>query len=363
VLATKSFNYDNPGAVRVVATMAARVSVILPVRDGGRFIAAAVDSVLTQTLSALELIAADDGSTDGTLSVLATYASRDRRIRVVRRPAAGIASALEAGCAIASAPLLARMDADDVAEPDRLARQVDHLDRHPAVAVVGSAVTYVGADNEVIKVGRVPADDATIREQLTREAVFFHPTVVLRRAAYEAVGGYRTVAEPCEDLDLWLRLAERFELANLDEPLLRYRVHPGQVTARDAATAAAAVLAVRRAAARRAAGGPDPLAGRRRLDRETLDALGITPTDAAYEQVGVLVTAAVKMTQAGCPAAAAQRWDEALRIARAHPRRTELVSAVLRARDTRGDRATHRSWADRLVSGPLSRRPAPGRRA
>jgi glycosyltransferase involved in cell wall biosynthesis len=303
----------------------------MPVRDGGVHLVAAVESILGQTLTALELVVVDDGSTDGTAELLAQYADRDRRVRVVPRPAVGLGAALRAGCDVARADLLARMDADDVALPDRLTRQVAFLTRHPAVAMVGSAVTYVDPAGAPIKVGPVPPDDATIRERLQREAVFFHPTVVMRRSAYHTVGGYRNAASPCEDLDLWLRLAERYELANLAEPLLHYRLHPSQASW-DAATTAAAQLAVREAARLRAAGQPDPLPAHGRLEDALLRRLGISSIDVTHEQVAVLSYAATKMTQAGCSDAAAQHWRRALRLARRLPRRAELVPAVLRAR-------------------------------
>jgi hypothetical protein len=338
------------------------VSVVMPVRDGGVFLAAAMESILGQTLTALELVVVDDGSTDGTADLLAQYADRDRRVRVVRQSAVGLGAALRIGCDLAQGDLLARMDADDIAVPDRLARQVAFLSRHPAVAVVGSAVTYVDPSGATIKVGPATPDDATIRERLQREAVFFHPTVLMRRSAYRAVGGYRSVAVPCEDLDLWLRLAERYELANLTEPLLRYRLHPSQIMSRGTAATATAVLAVRAAARLRAAGEPDPLAAHERLDEDLLARLGISSVDIAHEQVAVLSYAATKMGQAGCLDAAAQHWRDALRLARRLPRRAELVPVVLRARAERGGTGGRLAgWRDLLLAWALSHRPAPRR--
>jgi len=177
----------------------------------------------------------------------------------------------------------------------------------------------------------------------------------MRRDAYEAVGGYRSIAVPCEDLDLWLRLAERYQLANLTEPLLRYRLHPRQVSSRDAEATAAAVLAVRAAARWRAAGRPDPLDGRDRLDEALLTRLGVSAADVARERAAVLSYAAVKMGQAGCADAAADHWRRALRVAWRDPHRTELVPAVLRARAERGGDARRAAvWRDRVAARALS---------
>ena len=103
--------------------MTPRVSVVMPVRDGERFLREALDSTLAQTLDDLELIVVDDGSTDGTPGTLADAAQRDPRVRVERQEPGGLTVALNAGCALAEAALIARMDADDVMLPDRLERQ------------------------------------------------------------------------------------------------------------------------------------------------------------------------------------------------------------------------------------------------
>src|SRR5262245_48539446 len=115
-----------------------RVSVVMPVRDGERFLGEAVDSILGQTLADLELV--DDGSTDSTPEILAGYAARDPRVRVHSRPAGGLTAALNAGCALAVAPYIARMDADDVSLHDRLELQVSFLDAHPEVGLLGGGV-------------------------------------------------------------------------------------------------------------------------------------------------------------------------------------------------------------------------------
>src|ERR1700722_2036753 len=130
-----------PGGMMSGTIRAPRLSVLMPVFNGGRFLAAAVESILKQSLRDFELIAIDDGSTDQSASLLSQLAGSDDRIRVIRQANAGIVTALNRALELARGEYIARMDADDAALPSRLARQAAFLDGHPDVAVVGSAIT------------------------------------------------------------------------------------------------------------------------------------------------------------------------------------------------------------------------------
>jgi glycosyltransferase involved in cell wall biosynthesis len=207
------------------------VSVVLPVHDGERFLAEAVDSILGQTLADLELVVVDDGSTDGTKRILAGY--DDPRLRVVAQPHRGLVAALEAGVAETRAAYLARMDADDVSEPLRLERQVELLERRPRV---GMAATWVAVVDETGReLGRhvLPAQHDDLVRRLLLRNPFQHGSVLLRRAALDGAGGYRDDYGANEDYDLWRRLARSWELACVPEVLYRYRVHAGAVTQTD----------------------------------------------------------------------------------------------------------------------------------
>ncbi len=245
-----------------------RVSVVMPVRNGERFLDEAVASILSQTVADLELVVVDDGSTDRTPELLAAIAGRDARVGVLTQAPGGLTVALNAGCAAAAAPLLARMDADDVALPDRLERQLAVLDRRPEVALLGGGIVLV--DEQGREVDREPGRaslDLMARNELT------HATVVMRAEAFRAIGGYRL--DQAEDYDLWLRLEERHRVAAVAEPVLRYRLHPGQFSVTELERQALGFLCVREAARRRRAGGPDPLDGVERLDEDVLARLGI----------------------------------------------------------------------------------------
>ncbi|MFV0299058.1 MAG: glycosyltransferase family 2 protein [Hyphomicrobiaceae bacterium] len=224
--------------------MSPRVTVLMPVRNGERYLAAAVAGITSQSFEDFDFVIVDDGSTDATPSLLKEASSRDPRIRVLTRASTGIVGALEAGRAVSRAPYIARMDADDVALPHRLALQVAYLDSHRSAVAVGGQVRDINEHGADLSRGRFPLSPSDCRAYLAYGAPFCHPAVMLRREALDAVGGYRRLFEPAEDLDLWLRLAMVGDLANLDQEVLKYRRHAATVTARRAvANARAACLA------------------------------------------------------------------------------------------------------------------------
>ena len=200
-----------------------RVSVLLPVRDGARFLREALDSVLAQTLTDFELLVVDDGSTDQTPQILASV--RDERMRVIRQEPLGLVAALNRAVAEARAPLLARMDADDVSLPDRLDRQVAYLDARPDVALVVVGTEASGGTRIVL-----PDDDAALRRRLLLRNPFAHGAVAVRAEAVAHAGGYRADYGANEDYDLWRRIARDRQLGAVPEILYRYREHPGAVT-------------------------------------------------------------------------------------------------------------------------------------
>jgi len=227
------------------------VSVLMGVRDGAPWVADAVASVLAQTAGDLELIVVDDGSTDATPALLA--AVRDPRLAVVRQEPAGLTRALNTALARARAPLVARLDADDLALPERLARQRAFLAAHPEVGLLGTAAREVDAEGRAVRVLRAPADDPALRRALIRANPFVHSTVMLRRAALDRVGGYDERLPVAQDYDLWMRVAGVSRLASLEEVLVVRRLVPGRVTATRDADRLAAEMRVRWAAVRRGA--------------------------------------------------------------------------------------------------------------
>ncbi len=208
------------------------ISVLMAVHNGAPWVREAVESVLAQTASDLELIVIDDGSTDSTPELLS--AIRDARLRVERQARAGLTRSLNRALRLASAPLVARMDADDVALPERFARQIDFLEKHPEVGLLGTGCHEISSSGEVLRTITPPADDPAIRRALIRENPFIHSSVVMRREALEAAGGYDEALPVAQDYDLWVRMSRVTRLANLPEPLVLRRLTLGRVSsARD----------------------------------------------------------------------------------------------------------------------------------
>ena len=198
------------------------VSVLLSVHNGARTVATAIESIRAQTWSDWELVIVDDASTDGTAALLAGIS--DPRIRVIRNDRnLGLAASLNKAFLAASGVLIARMDADDFALPDRLARQVEFLAAHPEIDVLGSAAILVdGNDRETgISTRRERHED--IAATILKQNPFIHPSVMMRRHVLELLGGYDESLRRAQDYDLWLRGVRRFRYHNLQEPLLRYK--------------------------------------------------------------------------------------------------------------------------------------------
>jgi hypothetical protein len=207
-----------------------RVTVLMTVYNGQRHLREAVDSVLGQSFRDFELVVVDDGSTDDTAEVLG--AITDPRVRLTRNGAnLGLTRSLNRGLTLARAELIARHDADDVSEPERLARQIAFLDAHPDVAMAGAWYRKIDEDGASLGDRMLPADHDRIRWALHFYCPFVHSAVVFRASAVRAVGGYDEQFSYAQDYDLWSRLAAAYHVANLAEPLVRYRVGATTLTA------------------------------------------------------------------------------------------------------------------------------------
>ena len=205
---------------------------MLPVYNGERYLRLAVQSLLKQTLKPIEIIIVNDGSTDHTAQILGELAA-DPRVRPVHQPHLGIPHARNTALARARAQYIAIHDADDLSLPDRLAKQYAFLEQFPEVAVVGSLADAVNETGDII--GRsdgMVVDPQQIVKLLPRHNCLVHGSVMMRKAAVEAVGKYREAFALSHDYDLWLRMAEHFQLRNLAEVLYLRRSHPDSVSYR-----------------------------------------------------------------------------------------------------------------------------------
>jgi glycosyltransferase involved in cell wall biosynthesis len=205
------------------------VTVLMPVFNAARYLDEAVDSLLSQTFGDFELLAVDDGSTDQTVALLEQR--NDPRIRVARLPRnQGIVAALNLGLREARGEYIARMDADDIAEPERLFIQKSFLDMHPDIGVCGSDFIPFGEH-----AGASSWIDSFSPDEIAIALLFgnpiCHPTVMIRRSAI-GTHTYPTDYPHAEEFALWAQLRPHTKLTNIPDRLLRYRVHPDQISRR-----------------------------------------------------------------------------------------------------------------------------------
>lgn len=206
--------------------MVPTISVLMSVFNGEDYLQQALDSVLLQSFSDFELIIVDDGSTDGTNRIL--RACRDSRLKVISSESnMGLVDALNLSLQSARGRYVARMDADDISYPDRFARQVAEFQRVPDLVLLGSAFDYIDKNGVVFGKVVFSTDDQTIRQALRSEGnQFCHTSVMIRTDALRSMHGYRKLAgRYAQDYDLWLRLAEVGQIANIADALVGYRCH------------------------------------------------------------------------------------------------------------------------------------------
>jgi glycosyltransferase involved in cell wall biosynthesis len=230
------------------------ISVLMPVYNAELYLAEAVESILAQTFGDFEFLIVDDGSTDGSPAILRRYAERDSRIALVSRPNTGYLVALNEMIGRARGEFLARMDADDVAMQERFERQVAYFRVHPEAVALGGAIALIAPDGGQLDVwyGDGLSHDQIESAHLSADqgSAICHPSVMMRAKDVRAVGGYRPEYYTAEDLDLFLRLAERGRLVTLPRVLLRYRQHPQSIghlqSSKQRERSRAAVAAARR---------------------------------------------------------------------------------------------------------------------
>lgn len=202
------------------------VSVLMPVYNAERYVAEAVESILTQTFEDFEFIIIDDGSTDGSLAIIEAYARRDGRIRLISRENRGIIATRNELLSKCIGKYCAWLDNDDVALPERLSRQVEYMEENPHCVVVGSRILLTDKDGDSIcEMVNLFNHDQIDNQHIKGIVQLFQTSTMMRREAIEKVGGYRDGYELAEDLDLYLRLAEYGQLINLPDVLTKHRQH------------------------------------------------------------------------------------------------------------------------------------------
>jgi glycosyltransferase involved in cell wall biosynthesis len=210
--------------------MKPKLAVLMCAHNSEMFIRDAIESILNQTYSDYEFIIVENGSTDKTWDIIRSY--DDSRIKAFKTELAQLIFNLNYGLLQTDAKLIARMDTDDISEPERLERQMKYLDSYPEVCVLGTALKLFG-NNIKSKVIILPETDKKIRRKMPFFFSICHPTVIFRRETIIKYGGYIS-GKHCEDLDLWLRLSrdKSIKFANLPDVLLKYRINSSQIKGR-----------------------------------------------------------------------------------------------------------------------------------
>lgn len=201
------------------------ISVVMPAHNAQKYIKEAIESILSQTFKNFELIIVNDCSKDKTLEIIRNFSKSDYRIEIVSNTKRlGIANSLNKGIGCSMSNIIARMDADDVALPDRLESQYKLLGVSKNVVAVGSDIMLIDSKGEEIGERRYPNSSKELKNCLFRYSPFAHPVVVFRKKFFEEVGGYDPKYSPTEDLDLWFRLGRKYEFASVPRILLKYRL-------------------------------------------------------------------------------------------------------------------------------------------
>lgn len=204
------------------------ISVLMCIYNGKKYLTSAIGSIVTQTYRHIEYIIIDDGSADNSSAIIKKIA--DPRIKLYRITHKGVARALNVGLTFAKGKYIARMDADDIALSSRLEKQVQFLEHHDDVGVVGTAVTLIDAFGNQMGVKQFPQTPKKLQSALLWTNPLIHPTVMFRKALIDRYGGYDKALDGAEDYDLWLRFAKHTYLANLPDTLLQYRIHTQSVS-------------------------------------------------------------------------------------------------------------------------------------
>ena len=239
------------------------ISVAMSVYNGERFLAEAIESILAQTFGDFEFLIVDDGSRDSSRAIIEAYAAKDERIRPILRENRGLIASLNQLIRESRAPVVARMDDDDISHPERFAKQMAFLNANPDHGVIGAWSVDIDEQGRTIEARDVrhPVTHEAILQAIEADtALLCHPVVTYRRDVVLAAGGYHAAYRHVEDQDLWLRLASSTKLANLPERLICYRRSPDQVSSRHATEQQIGHAVAMLAYHERAAGRPDPTA-------------------------------------------------------------------------------------------------------
>lgn len=207
------------------------ISIIMSCYNAERWLAESIESVINQTWRDFEFVIVDDGSTDGTRRIIERFAAKDERIVPISKLNTGLADSLNVGIERAHGAWIARLDADDLCEPDRLALQWRAVSANASLVFVGTGLVLIDEQGNRSAMHRYPSRHNDLVAHLATDRKFpAHSSAFFRADAFHRVGRYRTLIRRSQDRDLWLRLSEVGELTSLPQPLVRIRKHAGQIS-------------------------------------------------------------------------------------------------------------------------------------
>jgi glycosyltransferase involved in cell wall biosynthesis len=221
------------------------ISILMPAYNREKFIAESIRSVLAQSFTDYELILIDDGSSDKTIEVASKFKS-DPRVRIVKNEKnLGIPRTRNKALGLARGKYIAPLDSDDIwLDKEKLRKQVEFLDQNPDYAMLGGGIMHIGLDSKPIKKVLFPIYDSLIRNIALQFNPFAQSTLLYRKAAALACGGYSTEYKICDDYDLWLKIGTKFKFTNIPQVLSGYRIHGGNITQTKRLTAAREILEI-----------------------------------------------------------------------------------------------------------------------
>jgi hypothetical protein len=293
-----------------------QLSVVMPVFDGEDYLEEAIQSVLDQTFQDFEFIIVNDGSKDSTSAIVRRFAEHDSRIRFEDLGHEGQAQSLNVGCRLARGQYIAIFDADDACLPNRFNCQMMFLREHPSIALLGAGVQKIRSDGKPFATVLFPTQEGEIRETLIKRSCFAHSTVVMLKQAISDVGGYRKAFFAAEDYDLWLRLAERYEVANLPSVLVKYRVHSNQLSSTQVERQVLSVLAAQIAARRRKEVGRESVVGHDQITPEFLAQNGVGRDVIEERTLGEYLSRAITLAECGAADLSLRTLEQAFAWAR-----------------------------------------------
>lgn len=207
------------------------ITVLMSVYNGEQWLKEAITSVLSQTFSDFEFVIVNDGSVDNSLLIIKEFALTDQRIKILDKPNSGLADSLNYGIAHASGQWIARLDADDICELTRLEKQYNFVKQNQQVVFVGTALTLINENGEDIKIHYYPErHDVLLKHLQTVRKFPPHSSAFYRADIVKRIKGYNKKIKHAEDWDLWLRLSEIGRFSTINEPLVKIRKHPNQIS-------------------------------------------------------------------------------------------------------------------------------------